>query len=68
MKANISKSILTEGKIYINQGDYEKLPLFSLNLKREHTFPTISTVKIEKNMGFLGILQMVFHLKSDGQL
>lgn len=68
MKAKISKSTLTDGKVHIHQGDYEKLPLFSLNLKGEHTFPAISTVKIEKNMGFLGILQMVFHLKSDGQL
>lgn len=68
MKAKISKSTLTDGKVYINQGEYEKLPLFSLNLKWEHTFPAISTVKIEKNMDSLGILQMAFHLNSDGQL
>lgn len=46
---------------------YETLYLFSLNFKLEHTFLAISTVKIEKNMGFLGILQMGLHLSSYGQ-
>ena len=44
-----------------------EVTICSLNVRGEHTFPAISTVKIEKNMHFLGILQMLLHLNGHGQ-